>query len=864
MFLAAWFRCLAPFSKGARRRHKPAARRSFIPQLDALEQRSLLSTFTVTNLLAGGTGSLRQAILSANATPGADTITFTAGLQGTITLTSGELDITDSLTITGPGAGQIAVSGNNASRVFKVAAGSTVSISGLTIENGSYWIFGDAGAGIANWGTLTLDGVTVANNYAHGGESAWGGGILNRGTLTVQNSLITNNTDATTAGGGGGGIENYGNLTVVNSTLSNNQVGGNGGAIDNEPAAVVSITGSTISGNTSNDGGGIYNYDGTVQITSSTVSGNTGGFGGGGILNSGDTSGEGVLTISDSTIAANIGYGGGGGILTGSSSQVTVSNSTIWGNANSYGGYGGGIWNTGGPLTMQNTILAGNTDANAPDLAGSLTSSGYNLVGNTQGGGGFAGTDLLNVNPLLGPLQNNGGPTQTLALLPGSPAIGAGDPSFTGPPSTDQRGLPRVVNGRLDIGAYQTQPTAASATTLSASASPAVAGQAVTFTAAVAPSPPGSSSATPTGSVTFRVDGGSPHTVTLSAGRAAFAVTLTQAGSHTVAAVYCGHGTFGGSSTSLSFTVIAAAADHLTVSAPATATAGSPFSVTVTAWDPFNNVAAGYTGTVHFTSSDKTAGLPADYPFTAADQGVHTFTGGVTLKKAASSTVTATDTGTSTITGKATLSVQAAAASHFAVTASPTSPTAGTAISVTVTALDPYGNLAVGYLGTVPFTSSDPNATLPKDYSFSAADQGKHVFSKGDILRTAGSRTVTAADTVIGSITGKATVVVKPGAATHFSVTGFPTTTAAGVAHTFVVTALDAYGNLATGYTGTVKLSSADPAAVLTPSPYTFVAGDKGKHTFTATLNTVGTWSLSAADTADATVTGSETGISVF
>jgi hypothetical protein len=823
----------------------------------------------VTNLLDSGSGSLRQAILDANANAGADTITFSPGLQGIITLTSGELDINnnfgaaDTLTITGPGASQLAVSGNHASRVFDVALNQTLTISGLTIENGYYRIFGDAGAGIANLGTLTLDGVTVADNKAQGAESAWGGGIYNHGTLTVQNSLITGNTDATTSGGGGGGIENYGNLTIANSTLSNNQVGGNGGAIDNEPGAVVSVTGSTIIGNTSNDGGGIYNYDGTVQISSSTVSGNTGGFGGGGILNSGDTPGEGILTISDSTLAANTGYSGGGGILSGSVEQVTISNSTIWGNANSLGGYGGGIWITGGPFTMQNTIVAGNTDANAPDISGSLTSSGYNLIGNTQGGNGFAGTDLLNVNPLLGSLQNNGGPTETLALLPGSPAIDAGDPNFTGPPNTDQRGLPRIAGGRVDIGAYETQPSAGSATTLAASASPAVAGQAVTFTATVAASPPGSSTATPSGSVTFTVDGSSPTTVALSAGQAAFTVTLTQAGSHTVAAKYTGDSTFSGSGASLPLTVVAAAASRLTVSAPAAATAGSPFSVTVTAWDSYNNLATGYTGTVHFTSSDKSAVLPADYPFTAADQGTHTFTSAVTLKKAGSSTLTATDTLASTITGKATISVQAAAATHVTVAASPSIPTAGTAFSVTVTAFDPYGNVAVGYLGTVHFTSSDPTASLPKDYAFSAADKGKHVFTKAVTLHTAGSRTVTATDTVTSSITGKATVAVQPGAATHFSITGFPTTTVAGVAHTFVVTALDAYGNVASGYRGTVQLSSTDPAALFSPSVYTFGAADKGKHTFTATLNTKGTWSLTAIDTINGAIIGSEVGITV-
>jgi hypothetical protein len=763
-----------------------------------LEDRYVPSTFTVSNLLDSGSGSLRQAILDANANPGADTITFSPGLQGTITLarTSGELYVTDSVTITGPGADQLAVSGDNINRVFEFARGTTDTLGGLTIENGYAPATSGAGGGILNYGSLTVNACTIANNYVAGSDSALGGGIYNNDILTVTNSTIANNTAHGMNGGGwGGGIFNDRNTTPH-------------GPPGHYLPSIVTITNSTIADNTTNIGGGIFNYSG----------------------------------------------------YSGSPTEVTISNSTITGNTTDW--YDGGIH--GDILNMRNTILAGNSlRGGESDLDGTLTSSGYNLFGSTSGGSGYAATDLLNVNPLLGPLQNNGGPTETLALMAGSPARDAGDPNFTGPPYTDQRGQPRVVNGRVDIGAYEAQLAVASATTLSAAAGSATAGQAVTFTATVAPSPPGASSATPTGSVTFTVDGGSPSTIALSAGQALFTVILTQASSHSIAATYSGDTTFSSSSASSSLTVTAAAASRLTVSVPAGATAGSPFDVTATAWDPYNNVAAGYTGTVHFTSSDKTALLPADYTFSAADQGTHTFTSGVGLKKAGISTLTATDTVTSTLTAQATVTVQAAAATHFTVTASPTNPTAGTAFTVTVTTLDPYGNVAPSYLGTVHFTSSDLHATLPADYAFTAADKGKHIFSKTVTLRTAGSRTVTATDTVTATITGKGTVGVKAAAATHFSVTGFPLTTAAGVAHTFIVTALDAYGNVATGYTGTVKLTSTDPAAVLTPSPYTFVAADKGKHTFTATLNTIGTWSLTATDTANASLTGTEAGITV-
>ena len=230
-------------------------------------------------------------------------------------------------------------------------------------------------------------------------------------------------------------------------------------------------------------------------------------------------------------------------------------------------------------------------------------------------------------------------------------------------------------------------------------------------------------------------------------------------------------------------TVTQAPATHFSVSAPTSATAGVPFNITVTALNASNSTATGYTGTVHFTSSDsQVAGLPANYTFTAADDGVHTFTG-LTLKTAGSQTVTATDTVTSSITGSATVAVSPAAASTLVVTA-PTSATAGVPISVTVTAKDPYGNTATGYLGTVHFTSSDSQTgvILPANYTFTAADAGVHTFTNGVTLETAGNQTVTATDTSTSSITGSATVTVASAAqVTHLNVSA-PTSATAGTA----------------------------------------------------------------------------------
>jgi hypothetical protein len=299
----------------------------------------------------------------------------------------------------------------------------------------------------------------------------------------------------------------------------------------------------------------------------------------------------------------------------------------------------------------------------------------------------------------------------------------------------------------------------------------------------------------------------------------------------------------------LTVTLVRAApqAARLVVGAPGAGTAGVALSVTVTAQDANGHIATGYTGTVHFTSSDPRAVLPAAYTFTAADQGTHTFS--VTLQTAGGQSITAVDAAGAPA-GSAAVSVAPAAAAQLSVSA-PAGSTAGGALSVTVTALDAYGNVATGYAGTLSFGSSDPRAVLPASYAFTAADQGTHTFSV--TLQTAGGQSVTAADAA-GALAGSAAVSVAPAAAAQLSVSA-PAGSTAGGAVGVTVTALDAFGNVATGYAGTVYLTSSDPAAVL-PAAYTFTAADQGTHTFSVTLNDPGTQSLTATDTAVNSVTG--------
>jgi hypothetical protein len=549
--------------------------------VEVLEDRALLSTFVVDRLTdtgagSGLTGDLRYCITNA---VDKDKITFDDSVTGTIKLTGALPDLNHSVSIEGPGAGSLTVQRDTGGyyRIFKVNDGTTVSIAGLTITNGnaaagSILIGGE----ILNEGTLTLNNVTVSGNRA-----SYGGGIDNNGgTLTVENATVSGNFAAE-----GAGIYNNdsGTLLVKDTTVSGNEAY-DGGGIEN--SGTLTLKNSTVSGNTTEsdasiDGGGGILNDGTLTLNNSTVSGNsTGEFGpNGGIGN------YGTLTLNNSTVSGNStgGCGEAGGI--GNHGTLTLNNCTISGNSDDAGA--GGILNaSGSTLNARNTIIAGNGTG---DLYGSLSSSGYNLIGNSSGGSGYADTDLLDVAAKLGSLQDNGGPTKTIALLAGSPALNAGDSAQLG--TKDQRGV--VRSGGVNIGAYQ------------------------------------------------------------------------------------------------------ASASAFVLTAPTTTTAGTAFNVTVKAVDTFGQTAVGYTGTVHFSSSDGQAVLPANYTFTGTDAGLHTFSNGVTLKTAGTRTVTATDTVTSSITGSASVTVNPAAADHLLFLQQPTDTAAGQTITpaVTVEVVDQFGNV---------------------------------------------------------------------------------------------------------------------------------------------------------------------------
>jgi hypothetical protein len=192
---------------------------------------------------------------------------------------------------------------------------------------------------------------------------------------------------------------------------------------------------------------------------------------------------------------------------------------------------------------------------------------------------------------------------------------------------------------------------------------------------------------------------------------------------------------------------------------------------------------------------------------------------------------------------------------QFVVTGVPASVTAGSVVNYTVTANDAYGNVTPGYTGTVHFASSDPQAVLPLDYYFSSGNKGRQSFTA--TFGTAGPQSLTVTDLYNGAIgVSQTDFTVNPAAAVGLSFVDFPATVPAGVPQSFTVAAVDAYGNVATGYRGTVGFASSDAQAVLPPS-YQFLAGDQGQQTFTATLNTPGVQSFTVADTVNAAISGS-------
>jgi hypothetical protein len=289
----------------------------------------------------------------------------------------------------------------------------------------------------------------------------------------------------------------------------------------------------------------------------------------------------------------------------------------------------------------------------------------------------------------------------------------------------------------------------------------------------------------------------------------------------------------------------------LTPASAVSVAAGTAVSYTVTAEDMNGDTALGYRGKVSFTSTDPKAVLPAAYTFTAANDGVHTFT--VIYKTAGNQTLTVTDAVDGIIVQNSNVTVTPLTASKLVLT--PIAPTtgivAGSTVQFSVTAEDVYGNTATTFAGTVVFTSNDPKAQLPPSTPLS---NGTGTFTTA-ILETAGNHTITAASSGLTSSSGAFGVVA---AAASYFVVAVPATATAGTAFSITLTAKDQYGNTATSYSGTVTLSLTD-GTTITP---TSVNVTNGVATFAVTVDTVGTETIVADDTVNS-ISGTSAGIKV-
>ena len=289
-------------------------------------------------------------------------------------------------------------------------------------------------------------------------------------------------------------------------------------------------------------------------------------------------------------------------------------------------------------------------------------------------------------------------------------------------------------------------------------------------------------------------------------------------------------------------------AKRLSVTVSGSVSAGTAFSITITALDSAGNVVTSYTGTLLLTSSDAQAVLPASAAITNGTTTVQ-----VTLRTAGSQTISASDMAHA-VAGVVSVSVTAGPASQLSVTSIPTSSTAGIAFNVTVTAADAFSNVLTSYAGSVHFTSSDSQATLPTD---SKLPNGTAVFSIA--LKTAGSQTITVTDTVNASVTGTSGgITVNPGPPTRISLSAPPAVTT-NLAFMATVSAADNFGNVATSYGGTVKFTSSDAHATLPANS----ALTSGTGSFSLTLITIGSQTITAADTVQAALQGTSGAINV-
>lgn len=409
--------------------------------------------------------SLREAIVTANGTPGANIISFDPAafaMPSTITLTLGEITITDSTSIEGPGQTLLSIAGQGVSRLATVAKGSAnVLLSDVTITHGRTTVADARGGGIQflSSGTLTLRDSTVTDNHTLGDGASGGGVFSDSGTVVLLRSSVTQNS---TGGEGalGGGVHGGGGIVATDSTIADNLTGGGsahgGGVFANRlVGTAITLNRSTLADNRSegadSNGGGIAIGSGAMRLSNSTISQNTASGDGGGLFSQDGSAGTTQQVIS-TTIAHNQTGGSGGGlsIVSDASSSLVLYNSIVAENLDGGSSPDLDLSQHAGDLKLEASLIGDNTgtglsESQTPDTFG-------NLIGAPSPG-------LGTIDPLLGSLGFRGGVTLSHSLLPGSPAINAGTSLLLGGATSDQRGslFARVAEGAPDMGSFETQ-----------------------------------------------------------------------------------------------------------------------------------------------------------------------------------------------------------------------------------------------------------------------------------------------------------------------------------------------------------------------------------------------------------------------
>lgn len=814
--------------------------------------------FIVANTSDAGEGSLRQAVLNANAIAGTDTVRFSDGTAGTVNFTDttpetitvlSEIAIGTPLTIQGTGAGLLSISGGDATRVVAIDTTGAVSLADLTVRNGR----SSSGGGIGAQGgvQLLLTRCVVSNNQI---VPVNGAGILHRGgpgsSLSLNQCSIASNS--TTGGVGGAGIHNE--------------------------ALVATISNTTFSGNVSDSSGGAYRQQtlgASSAFTNCTFSGNTASSTGGGAIR---LVSQGSLALTNCTVTDNrLISGTGGGINAAALSTVTLHNTVV---ADNYLG--------NSPGTTRSDISSVLVGASSNNLIGVDT----NLTGITNGtNGNQIGTAAVPLNPVIGPLANNGGPTLTHALLAGSPGLNAGnnavvaadtfdldgDSDTTEPVPFDQRGTGffRTI-GTVDIGAIELQKAfsiAAGAATIGEAAGPAtftvsrvggtVGDAAVTYTVSGITGDPAVAAdfgaTLPTGTVTI-LDGQSSATLsipivndTIVEADESFRVTLSDpAAGYAIQTATADTQIIDNDSATLSIAKVSDGAEtnptatsgvfRVTQSSVSSSDTTVSYTLggTATPGTDFTAPSGTVTITAGSTSADITIPVIRDFTVEPVETIIATLT-----------TITASDAQITVGTpASASVDIIDSAPASIAVSSgSPQSATVNTTFgSLVAVVRDAAGNNLQG--ASVTFTA--PGSGASGSFASSAT-----VLTNASGLATAPAFT---ANTIAGSYTVTASsvgtpasfsLVNTPGAAASLAVSAPPSATA-GTSFNVTVTARDSFGNTATGYSGTVHFTSTDPGATL-PADGTLT---NGVRTLSATLVTGGSRTITATDTVTSGING--------